>query len=57
LLKRHNVDITDTHIGEYDLQSYLEEAPTSWEQVRTGRVHTNAVADVHPCIGLQAPQV
>jgi len=33
ILKRHNVDITDTHIGDFDLQSYLEEAPLIWEQV------------------------
>lgn len=32
-LKRHNVDVTDVMIGNsgYDLQSYLEEAPTAWE--------------------------
>ena len=33
-LKRHNVDVTDVVINGdsgYDLQSYLEEAPTAWE--------------------------
>lgn len=33
-LKRHNVDVTDVTIdgdSGYDLQSYLEEAPTAWE--------------------------
>lgn len=35
VLKRHNVDIMDTKVGERgdDLQSFLEEAPNQFDQV------------------------